>query len=283
MARRDGLPRIQGGDVAGVVVAVGEGVDAGMVGRRVVLDPATYHPDRVESPPIAIMGSESDGGYAQYVRVPAERAHDVTGSPLTDDQLAALPIAYGTALGMLERGRQREGETVLVSGASGGVGLALVQLARARGARVIALASPGKAEAVCAAGAHAVVPRSDSLDIAEAVAARAPDGIDVVLDVVAGDLLSGGLPMLAPGARWVVAGALGGYAISLDVRRLYLTNASIVGSTMHTREHFALLMEMARRGQVAPVIAGTYPLAEAARAQADLERRAHVGKLVLHP
>lgn len=150
-----------------------------------VVDPAIYDTEGPDANPVGLMGSERDGGYAEYVTAPAKRVHDVTESPLTDDQLAALPTAYGTALGMIERGRLRQGETALVSGASGGVGLALVQIARARGARVIAISSGPKIDAVREAGAHEVVDRAG--DIAEQIRAVAPEGIDVALDVVAGE------------------------------------------------------------------------------------------------
>ncbi|MBL0885944.1 zinc-binding dehydrogenase [Myceligenerans indicum] len=275
------FPRIQGADVAGRIAAVGPEVDDGLVGRRVVVDPAIYDADGPDANVAGLMGSERDGGYAQYVTAPAERVHDVTRSPLSDDQLASLPIAYGTALGMIERGRLRSGQTALVSGASGGVGLALVQLARARGARVVAISSGSKVDAVRAAGAHDVVDRSR--DVVEQLRAAAPEGIDVALDVVAGDLLGHGLPLLRPGGRWVVAGALGGYRVSFDVRRLYLHNTQVVGSTMHTPAHFGLLMDLARRAEIRPVVAASFPLEEAARAQEELARRRHVGKLVLHP
>lgn len=281
------FPRIQGADVAGRVVAVGPDVDGGpevddgLVGRRVVVDPAIYDGDGPDANPVGLMGSERDGGYAEYVTAPAERVHDVTESPLTDDQLASLPTAYGTALGMIERGRLREGETVLVSGASGGVGLALVQLARARGARVVAISSGSKIDAVREAGAHEVVDRA--VDVVEQVRAVAPEGIDVGLDVVAGDLVGDGLPLLNEGGRWVIAGALGGYGVSFDVRRLYLHNAQVIGSAMHTPTHFGLLMDLARRAEIQPVIAASFPLAQAARAQEELARRQHVGKIVLHP
>ncbi|NED20412.1 zinc-binding dehydrogenase [Streptomyces sp. SID9913] len=276
-----GFPRIQGADVAGRVVAVGAAVDEDIIGRRVVVDPAVYDGEGPDAHPVGLMGSERDGGYAQYVTAPRRRVHDQTESPLTDDRLATLPTAYGTALGMIERGRLQEGETVLVTGASGGVGIALVQLARARGAHVVALSSAPKADAVREAGAHAVVDRAR--DLGEQLDAAAPQGIDVVLDVVAGDLLSTGLPWLREGGRWVVAGALGGYGVRFDVRRLYLHNAQLIGSAMHTPAHFGLLMELARRGAVRPVVAAAFPLAEAARAQEELARRRHVGKIVLHP
>ncbi|MDH6226826.1 zinc-binding dehydrogenase [Streptomyces sp. MJP52] len=275
------FPRIQGADVAGRVVAVGADADPGLVGRRVVVDPAFYDADGPDAYPVGLMGSERDGGYAEYVTAPVARVHDVTDSPLDDAQLAALPTAYGTALGMIERGRLREGETVLVSGASGGVGLALVQIARARGARVLAVSRGSKMGLVREAGAHEVVDRAR--DIGEQVREVAPDGVDVALDVVAGDLLGEGLPWLREGGRWVVAGALGGYDVAFDVRRLYLHNAQVIGSTMHTPRHFDLLMDMAREAAVRPVIAATFPLEQAALAQEELARRGHVGKIVLLP
>ena len=275
------FPRIQGADVAGRVVGAGSDVAASLVGRRVVVDPAIYDAEGPDANPVGLMGSERDGGYAEYVTAPAERVHDVTGSALTDGQLAALPTAYGTALGMIERGRLREGETVLVSGASGGVGVALVQIARARGARVLAISSGSKIEAVREAGAHEVVDRAR--DVVEQIRAAAPEGVDVALDVVAGKLVGEGLPLLREGGRWVIAGALGGYDVVFDVRRLYLHNAQVIGSAMHTPRHFALLMDMARDAGIQPVIAATFPLDQAARAQEELARRSHVGKIVLQP
>ncbi|MEV0847785.1 zinc-binding dehydrogenase [Streptomyces sp. NPDC049954] len=275
------FPRIQGADVSGRVAAVGADVDGGLLGRRVVVDPAIYDSEGPDAHPVGLMGSERDGGYAEFVTAQAGRVHDVTDSPLTGDQLATLPTAYGTALGMIERGRLREGETVLVSGASGGVGVALVQLARARGARVLAISSGSKIEAVREAGAHEVLDRAR--EIAGQVRAAAPEGIDVVLDVVAGDLVSEGLPLLREGGRWVVAGALGGYGVAFDVRRLYLHNAQLIGSAMHTPTHFGLLVDLAREAAFQPVVAATFPLEQAARAQEQLARRDHVGKIVLHP
>lgn len=125
------FPRIQGGDIAGHVVATGDGVAAERVSQRVVVDPALYDGPGENANPIGLLGSEADGGFAQYVVVADQRAHDVTDSPLSDEQLACLPVAYGTAAGMLERAHVRGGETVVVTGASGGVGFVLVQLVAA--------------------------------------------------------------------------------------------------------------------------------------------------------
>lgn len=277
------LPRVQGADVAGTVADLGPGMAADLLGARVLVDPAlAYDGDGPDALPAAVLGSEADGGFAEYVVVPAARAHRVDGSPLTDVELAALPIAYGTALGMLGRGGVVEGSTVLVTGASGGVGLAAVQLARARGARVVAVCSGSKADAVRAAGADHVVDRRAG-DVVDQAAAAAPDGYDAAVDVVAGPDLPRGLGLLRAGGRWVVAGALGGHGVQLDVRRLYLANAALVGSTMHTPRVFADLVDLARTGAVRPVVAATFGLDDVATAQEQLSERAHVGKLVVVP
>ena len=127
------FPRIQGGDAVGRVVERGDGAPHDLLGRRVLVDPITYgQGDDPGEPSIeGVLGSEQDGAFAEYLCVPTDRVHDVTDSPLSDEQLACLPIAYGTATGMLERAALGAGERVLVTGASGGVGIALVQLAAA--------------------------------------------------------------------------------------------------------------------------------------------------------
>ncbi len=276
------FPRIQGGDVAGHIVAVGSGIEEHRVGTRVLVDPAFYDRDAPDAIPVDILGSERDGGFAEYVAVPAHCAHDVSDSPLSETELACLPIAYGTALGMVERGGVTEGDTVLVTGASGGVGLAAVQLAAARGARVVAVSSAGKLDAVAEAGADAVLDRGRGTLGAD-VRETAPEGLDAVVDVVAGSFVTEGIALLRPGGRWVVAGALGGYDVRIDVRRLYLANQALVGSTMHTPAHFAMLVDIARHGEVRPVVAATFPLEEIHAAHAALEERNHVGKLVVVP
>jgi NADPH:quinone reductase-like Zn-dependent oxidoreductase len=276
------FPRVQGGDVAGTVVRAADGSDAALVGSRVLVDPANYDGPGRDARPNDVLGSERDGGFAEHVVVPAARVHPVDGSPLTDVELAALPIAYGTALGMLERGSVADGHTVLVTGASGGVGLAAVQLARARGARVVAVCSGDKQDAVRAAGADDVVDRQRGEVVADAAAA-APEGYDAVVDVVAGDALGRGLGLLRAGGRWVVAGALDGWSVTLDVRRLYLANLALVGSTMHTPRIFEQLVEIARHGTVRPVVAATFGLEQVPEAQAQLAQRRHVGKLVVVP
>lgn len=275
------FPRVQGGDVCGVVVAVGQ--DGGdLLGRRVLVDPAAYRDDGPQASPVAYLGSESDGGFAGHVLVAADHAHDVSDSPLSDDELACLPVAYGTATRMLRRAGLQQGETVLVTGASGGVGIALVQLAAAYGAHVVAVTSSDKADAVQGAGAQQIVLR-DAGDVAGQVRRAAPRGLHVVADVVGGPGLAALLPLLVDDGRWVIAGAIAGPVVELDLRRLYLHSLRMIGSSMHTREDFAALVELARTGAVRPLVADTYPLTRIHEAQERFAAADHVGKLVLHP
>lgn len=205
----------------------------------------------------------------------------MTDSPLSMEELACLPVAYGTATRMLRRAGLREGETVLVTGASGGVGIALVQLAAARGARVVAVTSAGKHEAVVAAGASVAVDRGG--DLAAQVLAAAPEGLHVVADVVGGPGLVELLPLLDDDGRWVIAGAIGGPVVELDLRRLYLHSLTLLGSSMHTRSDFAELVATARAGSLRPVIGARHALRDIARAQEQLRAPDLVGKIVLRP
>ena len=277
------FPRIQGGDVVGVVVAVGTGASPAKIGRRVLIDPTRYADDDGDEPTLmAVLGSELDGGFADYVVVSEQHAHDVTDAPLSDDQLACLPIAYGTAMGMLERAGLRSGETVLVTGASGGVGLALVQLAHARGARVVALTSETTSDAVLAAGASRTVSRGDS-SVADRVREAVDGRLDVVADVVGGWVFDQLFTLLATGGRWVTCGAVADPLVQLDLRTLYLHRRRLIGSTMHTPPQFRRLVDDARHGRIAPQVARTYPLTQIHAAQADFATGDHVGKLVLIP
>ncbi|MEU5995100.1 zinc-binding dehydrogenase [Spirillospora sp. NPDC047418] len=279
-----GFPRVQGGDIAGTVAAVGIGVPEAWVGRRVLVDPAFYADEGEDAVPVGLLGSEADGGFATHVAVDAVRLHDMTDSPLSDEELAALPVAYGTAMGMLERARIGKGEAVLVTGASGGVGFAVVQLAAARGARVLALTSGTKAEAVRAAGAEVTFSRDmDPAELHGKLRAAAPGGLDAVADVAGGPWLERVLPALHDGARWVIAGAVAGPVVSFDLRRLYLHNLTLIGSSMHTPAHFAALAGLARTGALRPRIAASYRLADIHAAQDDFSRGSRIGKISIVP
>jgi NADPH:quinone reductase-like Zn-dependent oxidoreductase len=267
------FPRIQGIDVAGEVAAFGSEVDVAWLGRRVLVDPAARYENGL---PADIIGSEVDGGFAEFHVCSIDQLHDVTGSPLTDAQLACLPTAYGTALGMIERAEIASGERVLVTGSSGGVGMAAIQLLVDRGCEVVARTSPEHREFVAGLGVAEVSARGD-----DEIVALEP--VDAVVDVVGGDEFGALLDRLRNGGRLVTAGAIAGPVVALDLRRLYLQQRRLIGSTMHTPEHFRSLAEIAVAGGVEPIVAATYPLVEIAAAQERFVRHDFVGKLVLLP
>ncbi|MCK2241414.1 MULTISPECIES: zinc-binding dehydrogenase [unclassified Crossiella] len=276
------FPRVQGGDIAGVIAEVGPDLPADLIGGRVLVDPALYRDEGEHAPPVGLLGSEADGGFAEYVLARADRVHQVADSPLTDAELACLPVAYGTAMGMLERGGIGPGETVLVTGASGGVGAALVQLLAARGACPIAMTTAAKEHEVRALGATGLVTR-DAGDLAGQIRVQAPHGLDAVADIAGGAAVNDLLPLIRDDGRWVIAGAVAGPTIHFDLRRLYLHNIGLIGSSMHTRPHFAKLVTAARAGAVRPPVAATFPLTAVHAAQRRFLERGHVGKIVLLP
>ncbi|MGO1832507.1 MAG: alcohol dehydrogenase catalytic domain-containing protein, partial [Brevibacterium yomogidense] len=196
------FPRIQGADIVGRIAGVGPGVDQDRIGERVMVDFSLYNrPEGDESlADIDYIGHGRDGGYADYVTVPAENAYEVTAD-VSDAGLATFCCAYLTAEQMLDRARLAAGERILVTGASGGVGSAVIQLARVRGAIPYAVTSVGKESALREIGAEGVLTRDTDDLVAEA--ARVIDGpVDVVADLVAGPLFNDLLRILRPEGRY---------------------------------------------------------------------------------
>lgn len=268
------FPRVQGIDVCGVVAAIGADVDRSWIDRRVLVDPIVTY-DR-NGFPLSVIGSEVDGGFAEYLRCSSRRIHDVSASPLSEAQLACLPTASGTALGMVNRARCVAGERVLVTGASGGVGSAAIQLLVDRGCHVVARTSSAGREQVLGLGAHELSVRGED-------SVGAIEEVDVVVDVVGGAEFGDLLDRLRDGGRMVIAGAIAGPVVSLDTRRLYLRQRRLIGSTMHAPDDFAELARIANDGGVRPVVAESFPLADLARAQDRFVAKDFVGKLVVTP
>lgn len=271
------FPRIQGADVCGRIVAVGDGVDAGRIGERVLIEPCLREPTGWKPYRAWYFGSECDGGFAQYAKAPSVHARKIE-SGLSDAELASFPCSYSTAENMLMRTGLGTGETVLVTGASGGVGSAAVQLAKRRGARVIAVAGPTKAEAVAALGADETVPRD-----ADLIARIGRDAVQVVVDLVAGPQWPQLLEILDRGGRYAVSGAIAGPIVELDVRTLYLKDLKLFGCTVLERDVFGNLIGYIERGEIRPVLARTYPLREIVAAQREFLGKRFTGKLVLLP
>ena len=225
-------------------------------------------------------GSERWGGYAEYASAPTTNAFAIE-SDLSDAELATFSCSYSTAEYMLTRAGLGAGETVLVTGASGGVGSALVQLAKRRDATVVALAGVAKLDAVREIGADHVLPR----DVAELPAAlreaTGRDSVEVVADVVGGAAFPGLIEALGRGGRYVTSGAIAGPLVELDLRTLYLHDLRLDGATVMPPEIFANLIGYIERGEVRPLLARTYPLARLREAQAAFLEKRHVGNLVV--
>jgi NADPH:quinone reductase-like Zn-dependent oxidoreductase len=270
------FPRIQGADACGRIVTVGGGVPTARVGERVLV--RTMLRSYVDYRPYECwtFGSECDGGFAQYAVAPAGETYAVRCS-WADVELAAVPCAYSTAENLLHRARVGA-ERVLVTGASGGVGLAAVQLAKRRGATVIAVCAPPKAADVIAQGADETVARG-----ADLVDALGRESVDVVVDLVGGPQWPQLLDVLRRGGRYAVAGAIAGPIAELDLRTLYLKDLTLLGCTFQEDEIFANLVSYIERDEFRPVVSRIYPLAEIAAAQEDFLSKTYTGKLVLLP
>lgn len=271
------FPLIQGADCCGKIVAVGADVDPQRIGERVLVRNmlrtyVDYRPWECWT-----FGSECDGGFAQYTKAPSRETYRVE-CDWSDAELASIPCAYSTAEGMLHRANVAANEQVLITGASGGVGSAAVQLAKRRGATVIAVAGKGKMDDVKALGADRMIPRGDS--ISQALGAGS---VDVVLDVTAGPDFPDLLDVLKRGGRYAVAGAIAGPIVELDVRTLYLKDLSLFGCTFQEDVVFENLVSYIERGEIRPVIGKIYPLADIVQAQHDFLSKRYTGKLVLIP
>ncbi len=270
------FPRIQGADVCGEIVAVGRDVDTGRIGERVLV--RTIQSTKVTGGDYfcRTFGSECDGGFAQYTKTCTVDALQIE-SDLSDVELASFPCAYTTAEGMLKRAGV-SAETVLITGASGGVGSAAVQLCKRRGARVLAIASSGKAAEVKTLGADTVIDRDIDLE-----KALHRESVDVVVDLVAGPQWPGLLEVLKRGGRYVTAGAIAGPMVELDVRTLYLKDLSFFGCTFQDDGILPSLISYIEKGEIKPAVAGSYPLSDIVQAQQDFLSKKHTGKLVLIP
>ncbi len=277
------FPLIQGADIVGRIVETGEGVEQGWLGRRVLVDTTLHDAASTEPYGIAgIFGSERDGGFAEYATAPVTSLGVVEVDDLSDVEVAALGSAsFVTAIRMLKRARLVEGELVLIAGASGGVGSAAVQLGKLRGAQVIALSDPGKANTIRDLGADAVVASRD-LDLPNAVrAACAGRNIDVAVDVVGGPLFSILLTLLRPLGRYVTVGAVGGPVVALDLRTLYLKHLELLGSTLGTVEDFHELIALINQRKIRPLVAQTFPLEDIHAAQTAFRNKQTAGNIVI--
>jgi NADPH:quinone reductase-like Zn-dependent oxidoreductase len=270
------FPLIQGTDCCGRVEAAADEAGTHLLGKRVLVRPC-MRTQGFASLDHVWMGSDFDGAFAQYVKVPAREVFPVACG-WSDAELATIPCAYGTALNMLHRAALAAGERVLVTGASGGVGSAAVQLARRRGARVTAVAGRDKLGAVRALGCDRVIARGDDL-----LAALGERSMDLIVDNVAGEGFGLLLKLLRRGGRYVSSGAIAGPLVTLDMRDLYLNDLTLLGCTAWDEPVFPDLIAAIEQGEIRPLVAQVMPLAEIAGAQRLFLEKRHVGNFVLIP
>ncbi len=274
------FPRIQGADVCGEVAAVGEGVAPDWVGRRVLIDTWLRDwSDPLDRDSCRYFGSEVDGGFADYALAPIRNVHAVE-SDLSDVELATFATSSITAENMLSRAEVQEGDRVLIPGASGGVGTALIQLARRRGATAVGLCGSDKAEAVAALGAT-VLPRAPD-DLARALEETTGSAeVDVVADVVGGPLWPQFLKVLRRGGRYTCAGAIAGPIVAFDLRDFYLKDLTFTGATIIPPGLFADLVGYIERKEIRPLVGGSFALKDLKQAQEAFLVKRHVGNLVI--
>lgn len=270
------FPFIQGTDCCGQVVSTHDASDAKLIGRRVLVRPC-MRTDGFGSLNNIWMASDFDGAFAEYVKVPAAEVFPVD-CDWSDAELATIPCAYGTAENMLHRARLTKGETVLITGASGGVGSAAIQLARRRGAWVIAVTSPDKIDAVRALGCDVVLDRTQ-----EPVGELGESSVGLVVDNVAGATFSQMPKLLRRGGRYVSSGAIGGPIVNFDMRDFYLKDLTFIGCTAWDEPVFPNLVTYIERGEIRPLLSGTFPLERIVDAQREFMRKRHVGNFVLVP
>ena len=270
------FPIIQGTDCCGRVVAVADGQNEAMIGARVLVR-ACMRPKGYHSKEMVWMGSDFDGAFAQFVKVPATEVFAIK-CEWTDAELATIPCSYATAENMLHRAGVAKGARVLITGASGGVGSAAVQLAKRRGALVTGVAARSKLAAIRSIGADHAIERD-----ADLVTVLGKESIDVVVDNVGGSRFSELLDVLKRGSTYVSSGAIAGPHVDLDLRTLYLKDLSLLGCTAWDEPIFHNLVCYIEGGEIRPLLERTYPLDQIASAQRDFLEKRRVGKLVLIP
>ena len=269
------FPRIQGADVCGYIVAIGKNIDSSRLGERVLIEPSLQKINGTQLEKPWYFGSECDGGFAQYTVVSNEHAYKID-STYTDIELASFPCSYSTAENLLTKSNVNKNDIVLISGASGGVGSAAIQLAKARGAKVIAITSPSKFDEIKALGASQVISRHENI-----VEVLGKNSVTVVIDLVAGESWGDFLEVLKPHGRYAVSGAIAGPIVELDIRTLYLKDLSFFGCTELKPEVFGNLIKRIENKDIKPLVAKVFPLENIVDAQKEFLEKKHIGKIVL--
>src|SRR5215469_13563258 len=263
------LPLITGSDIAGTVESVGPAADSRWLGRRVLIDPVLRDGDR-----FGMLGETLPGGRAEFVAVPQSMLLEIPDGVSVEDA-ASLPLAYGTAYRMvMVRGRVKPGERVMVLGASGGVGVACVQLAKMAGAEVLAFASTAeKVERLRALGADHVANYTERpfVETVKEIYGKprimGTGGVDVAVNFTGGDTMVPTQKSVKLGGRILCCGATAGFDLQLDARYLWTYEHTIIGSDGWMQADLATLLDLVARKRFTPVIDRILPLEQAAEGE----------------
>lgn len=286
------MPHIGGSDVAGVVDAVGPGVEGVQEGARVVVDPSLDYAwyegvsggPSLTGPEFRIIGEHTQGGFAEYCVAPAANLMEIPEHVPFETAAAASLVAVTAWRALMVRGNLKAGERVLITGASGGVSTLAIQLARLAGAEVFAVTSgPANVDRVRELGAHVVYDRLEGNWGKQVWLDTGKRGVDLALDAVGQAVWAQCLKALAVRGRLVTYGATTGAAGETEIRLVFWRQLSILGSTMGSPGEYRTVMDLVFQGKVSPVVHAVLPLEEARRAHEMLEAGEVFGKVVLTP
>lgn len=289
------FPRIQGADVAGKIVAVGTGVSKDRIGQRGLLDFNIYLDDnkKLNMTP-DYYGHGADGGYAEYIAVPSDNFYHIANKELSDAELASMGMcSYQTGFRMLNASRVKKGDKVLVSGASGGVGTALIQMCRVLGAIPYALSSLSKQNELLKLGAEAVIDRKDMYNLKNNILeATGGENIDAVMDVLGGDYTNIFIDSMIVDMkkrydypRLSIAGASSHNITQILWSKIYLYQVEIHGVSHGTKNEVKQLMTWIKDGKLKPILHATFKLSKLRDAEEYFMSRGngYLGKIVIVP
>ena len=262
------FPRIQGIDACGEIVKVGAGVEKNRVGERVLISPCM----KINSQYI-FLGSEINGSFAEYTKVQSEFAYKVT-SDLVSEQLSSFPCSYSTAENMLTRTKLKKDEHILITGASGGVGSACIQLAKRRGATITAMSSLSKIKDVNKLGADKIITHDQLKNIDNR-------SVDVVIDLLGKDYSNNLINKLKYFGRYATAGAVSGPIASIDIRTIYLHDLSLFGCTVLDSGVFKNIIGYIEKKEFIPLVDKIFPLKNIIEAQKYFLKKDFIGKIVI--
>lgn len=269
------LPHISGGDIAGEVVEVAGDVQGVNLGDRVLIDPLING---------QALGEDLTGGLSEYAKVPAANCIPISEG-ISFEEAASLPIAYGTAWRMLiTRGQLKASETILILGASGGVGTAAVQIAKLTGATVIAAASSdSKLEQLKGLGADYLINYAKEDFSKETWNITGKKGADVIVDYTGKETWPKSIKATKVGGRILTCGATTGFEATTDLRYVWVREITILGSNAWERSDLETLLSLVQEGKLKPIIDRVLPLEEIQEAHRIIEEREIFGKVIIKP